>query len=179
MVKLRKTLALAALGLITVGLTWPASANSLVSTSPASGSTITSTPSAVTITTQVALLDTGNSVNVTDPQGARVDDGTLTINGTTAVAGLQLMKVSGVYTVSYTLLADNDVPLQGTYTFKFKAPSVITSATPTPTSTTTPTTPTPASSGLGVPMLIVGLILAVVVVFVGLCIYAWKIIKKR
>lgn len=179
--KLRKTLVCAMLGLITFGIAWPASANSLVSTSPIAGSTITSTPSAITLNTQDVVMDTGNTVSVTDPQGGRVDDGTLTVTGTNIVAGLKLMTVSGVYTVSYSLLTNNDVPLQGTFTFTFTAPSVITSPTPTvisPSATST-ATQAPASAGLGVPVLVVGLIIAVGAVFLFLLIYAWNILKKK
>jgi len=178
--KLRKTLAYAVLAFIgTVLVAGPASANSLVSTSPVAGSTVTSTPSAITLNTQDVVMDAGNTVTVTDPQGARVDDGTLTVNGTTIVAGLKLMKVSGLYTVSYSLLTNNDVPLQGTFTFTFNAPSVISPATPTVISPSAPATEVPASTGLAVPVLIVGLIVAVVAVFLFLVYYAWKLIKKK
>jgi len=44
-------------------------ANSLVATTPVAGSTIQSAPSAITITTQLALMDAGNEVTVTDPTG--------------------------------------------------------------------------------------------------------------
>lgn len=124
-------------------------------------------------------MDTGNTVTVTDPQGARVDDGTLTVNATTIVAGLKLMKVSGIYTVAYSLLTNNDVPLEGTFTFTFKAPSVISSASPTVISPSASPTEAPASTGLGVPVLIVGLIFAVAAVFLFLVYYAWKLIRKR
>ncbi len=177
--KLRKTLACALLAFIgTVLMAGPASANSLISTSPVAGSTVNSTPSAITLNTQDIVMDTGNTVTVTDPQGARVDDGTLTVNATTIVAGLKLMKVSGVYTVAYSLLTNNDVPLQGTFTFTFNAPSVISPATPTVISPSASATQAPASTGLGVPVLIVGLIFAVGAVFLFLVYYAWKLIKK-
>jgi len=176
--KLKKTLAYALLAFIaTAWIAGPASANSLVSTVPVAGTTINSTPSAITLNTQDVVMDAGNTVTVTDPQGARVDDGTLTVNATTIVAGLKLMKVSGLYTVSYALLTNNDVPLQGTFTFTFNAPSVISSPTvitPSPSSTEAP-----ASAGLGVPVLIVGLIFAVVAVFLFLVYYTWKLIKKK
>ena len=112
-----------------------------------------------------------------DPQGARVDDGTLTVNGTNVVAGLKLLTVSGIYSVSYSLLTDNDVPLEGMYTFTFTAPSVIISPSPTVIS--------PSASGnalgnsVGVPTLVVGLMLSAAAVFLVLCFYAWKLISKR
>lgn len=178
--KLRKTIASAALALIaTVLVVGPATANSLVSTSPVAGTTVTSAPSAITLNTQDVVMDAGNTVMVTDPQGARVDDGTLTVNATTIVAGLKLMNTSGVYTVSYSLLTNNDVPLQGTYTFTFKAPSTISPSSPTVISPSETPAPTPASTGLGVPVLVVALIVSFIAVFLFLVYYAWKLIKKK
>ena len=178
--KLRKRLAWALLTFIaTISTVGPASANSLISTSPIAGSTVTSTPSAITINTQDVVMDAGNTVTVTDPQGVRVDDGTLTVNATTIVAGLKLMTVSGIYTVSYALLTNNDVPLQGTYTFTFKAPSVISPPSPSIVSPSASATTAPASGGIAVPVLVVGMIIAVVTVFLFLVYYTWKIIKKK
>lgn len=178
--KLRKPIAATLLAFVATALmVGPASANSLVSTSPVAGSTVNSTPSSITLNTQDVVMDKGNTVTVTDPQGARVDDGTLTVNATTIVAGLKLMKVSGVYTVTYSLLTTNDVPLQGSFTFTFNAPNVISPASPSVTSPSTSASQAPASAGLGVPVMIVGLIFAVGAVFLFLVFYAWKLIKKK
>ena len=124
-------------------------------------------------------MDTGNTVTVTDPQGGRVDDGTLTVNATTIVAGLKLMTVSGLYTVSYSLLTNNDVPLQGTFTFTFNAPSVISPASPSVVSPSATATTAPAAGGIAVPVLIVGLIVAVAATILFLLFYTWKILKKK
>jgi len=48
-----------------------AGANSLINTSPISGSTVTTAPMSVTLTTQVALLPDANEIVVTDPAGVR------------------------------------------------------------------------------------------------------------
>lgn len=176
--KLRKTLVGAVLAFIAFGSAWSASANSLVSTTPIAGAKLTSSPSVVTMTTAAPLIDLGNMISVLDPQGGRVDDGTLTINGTNAVAGLKLLTVSGIYTVSYSLLTDNDIPLEGTYTFSFTAPSVINS--PSPTVITPSASPgNSPNNSVGVPALVIGLILSAVAVFLALCFYAWKLITKR
>ena len=178
--KMKKVFVGAMLAFIVAALmAGPASANSLVSTSPVAGSTVNSTPSSITLNTQDVVMDTGNTLTVTDPQGARVDDGTLTVNATTIVAGLKLMKVTGLYTVSYSLLTNNDVPLQGTFTFTFNAPNVISSASPTVISPSPTASTAPASSGMGVPVMIVGLIFAVGAVLLFLIYYAWKLIKKK
>ncbi|MDP1720422.1 MAG: copper resistance protein CopC [Candidatus Nanopelagicaceae bacterium] len=176
--RLRKTLVGAVLAFIACGSTWSATANSLVSTTPVAGATLTSSPSVVTMTTEAPLIDLGNTITVRDPQGARVDDGTLTINGTDAVAGLKLLTVSGIYTVSYSLLTDNDIPLEGTYTFTFDAPSVISSPPPTAISPSASPGNSPNNS-VGVPTLVIALILSAVAVFLSLCFYAWKLITKR
>ena len=176
--RLRKTLVGAVLVFIAFGSVGSASANSLVSATPVAGAMLTSSPSAVTITTEAPLIDLGNSISVRDPQGARVDDGTLTVNGTDVVAGLKLLTVSGIYTVSYSLLTDNDVPLEGTYTFSFTAPSVINS--PSPTVITPSASPgNSPSNSVGVPTLVVALILSAIAIFLSLCFYAWKLITKR
>ena len=176
--RLRKTLVGAFLLFVALGSTGSANANSLVSATPIAGSTLTSSPSAITMTTEAPLIDLGNSISVLDPQGARVDDGTLTINGTDAVAGLKLLTISGIYTVSYSLLTDNDIPLEGTYTFSFTAPSVITPPSPTVISPSASPGSSPGNS-VGVPTLVIALILSAVAVFLSLCFYAWKLITKR
>jgi len=128
--------ALAALSLLAVG-SQGASANSVVSSVPAVGAVLTQAPNAVSVTAATTLLADGNSLSVTDPNGVQVDDGSLTISDTTAVVGLKPLTVTGIYTVSYTLLSATDDPLTGSYTFLFNAPAVVTtpSAIPTPTAT--------------------------------------------
>jgi len=128
--------ALAALSLLAVG-SQGASANSVVSSVPAVGAVLIQAPNAVSVTAATTLLADGNSLSVTDPNGVQVDDGSLTISDTTAVVGLKPLTVTGIYTVSYTLLSATDDPLTGSYTFLFNAPAVVTtpSALPTPTAT--------------------------------------------
>jgi copper resistance protein C len=102
-----------------------AGANSLINTSPISGSTVTTAPMSVTLTTQVALLPDANEIVVTDPAGVRVDDGTLTMTDLSATIGLKPLVDSGIYRVSYTLYSEGDAPLEGSFTFNFSAPTVI------------------------------------------------------
>jgi methionine-rich copper-binding protein CopC len=59
-------------------------ANSLVSTSPISGSTLSVSPTSVTVTGQLPLLADANEISVTDPNGIRVDDGTIMVNDVSA-----------------------------------------------------------------------------------------------
>ena len=151
-------------------------ANTLVSTTPVAGASLQSAPSAVTVTTEFPLLDVGNEITVTDPAGARVDDGALTIDFDSAVIGLKPLVKSGIYTVNYSLLAENDVPLMGKFTFNFIEPSVITPAAPKPEPVKTPT---PSGNNAGTTIFVLGLLLAALVVTLALAKYARKIYNER
>jgi methionine-rich copper-binding protein CopC len=157
-----------------------ASANELVTTDPASGSTVLVSPSAVTIITSVPLMADGNSVEVTDPSGNRVDDGTLAIADTEALVGLVPLTVGGYYTVSYTLLAENDVPLTGNYRFNFTAPDSVSSQSPSPIAVEASATAQPsAGSSKGTDFLVIMLLVLSVFVLVGLGMSARKIFRER
>jgi len=171
----RKAVAVGAIAILSFLVISPASANSLVNSSPISGSSLSSPPSAVTITTQVALLDVGNSVTITDPKGKRVDDGALTVDGVNVIIGLKPLTVSGIYTVTYSLLSNNQVPLQGSYNFTYSAPSVISS----PAATATSTNPPAPSSSSTTSVFVAGLLVAAFIVLVLLILYARKIFKKK
>ena len=151
-------------------------ANTLVSTTPVAGAALQSAPSAVTVTTEFPLLDVGNEITVTDPTGARVDDGALTIDFDSAVIGLKPLVKSGIYTVNYSLLAENDVPLMGKFTFNFIEPSVITPAAPEPDPVKTPT---PSGNNAGTTIFVLGLLLAALIVTLALAKYARKIYNER
>ena len=165
--------ALALLGFINMT---SASANSLITTSPISGSTVTTAPTSVTLTTQVALLPDANEIVITDPAGVRVDDGTLTISDVSATIGLRPLVDSGIYRVSYTLYSEGDIPLEGSFTFNFSAPTVIspTEASPTPTQTQTP-----ASSSWGTNIFIIFLLVMAFFVLIALALYARKLFRER
>ena len=151
-------------------------ANSLIATNPLSGATLTVAPSAVSVTGQVPLIDAGNSMEVTDPQGKRVDDGVLAIDGASAVIGLKTLKVSGVYTVAYSLFGENDVPLEGSFRFTFAAPSEISTPEPTPLESTSAKADV---SNWGTNAFVIGLLVVAFFVLVLLSLYARKIFKER
>ena len=153
-----------------------ASANSLITTLPISGSTLTTAPSSVTLTTQLELIPDANELMVTDPSGLRVDDGTITVDGVNVSIGLKAIAESGIYRVSYTLYSEGEVPLQGSFTFNFSAPSVISPSEPTPTPTQSQT---PASSSWGTNVFIIAILVMAFFVLIGLSLYARKIFRDR
>jgi methionine-rich copper-binding protein CopC len=156
-----------------------AHANTLVATSPIAGSTLKAGPSAVTITTELPLIEEGNDIIVTDPSGKRVDTGILTVVGTEAVAEMKPLVTSGVYTVTYLLLAEADLPLEGSFTFNYSA---IVISTPTPSVVPEPisSTPTqPSGSNFATNLFVIFLLGLSVLVLVGMGAYARKIFKER
>ena len=153
-----------------------ANANSLIGTNPMSGATVTVAPSAVSVTGQMPLIDAGNAMEVTDPQGKRVDDGVLAIDGASAVVGLKTLKAAGVYTVTYSLFAENDIPLEGSFRFTFAAPSEISTPQPIPVESTSAKAEV---SNWGTNAFVIGLLVVAFFVLVLLSLYARKIFRER
>ena len=153
----------------------PASANTLVSTNPIAGSTLRTSPGAVTITTELPLMDMGNEVSVTDPNGARVDDGTLTVNGTNVVLGMKSLTVNGIYTVTYLLVSENEEPLQGQYRFTYSAAA----ASAAPTESYSPTPEKVAGSDFATNVFIIALMALAIIVLIALSLYARKLYLKK
>ena len=159
---------------ISVFMTGPALANSLVATSPIAGATLKVSPSAVTISVEVTPMDMGNEITVTDPAGRRVDDGTLAVAGNDIIVGMKPITESGTYKVSYNIISEMDVPLVGSFNFIFSTPSI---STP---EEVVPSTPAKVEgSDFGTNLFVIGLLVASFVVLVTLALYARKIFKER
>ena len=110
----------------------PAFSTSIVNTSPTAGSVLSVAPTAVTIKASAELEDVANEITVTDPNGVRVDDGSVQIQGQVLMVGLKPLTISGLYTVSYTIMAIADVPTVSSFTFLYNAPAEMTLATTSP-----------------------------------------------
>lgn len=156
-------------------------ANSLASTSPASGAVLVVAPNAVAVAGTSPLQADGNQLSVVDPKGNIVDDGSITVTDASVVVGLKPLIATGVYTVSYTLLATGEAPLQGSYTFLYNAPADISSATPTPSPTTSQTRST-ASGGHGAAIFVIVIFLSGCAVLLFLLWYArtlWRQARRK
>lgn len=150
-------------------------ANSLTSTTPVSGATLSIAPSNVTLTVESPLSDMGSQISVIDPKGNKVDDGAITIDGTNAVVGLLPLTESGTYTVSYSLITDNDSPLEGSFTFTYTAPDKISPSKPTDSKNADQT----RSSTFGTTVFVIIVGLMGLIVFFALILYARKIYRER
>jgi methionine-rich copper-binding protein CopC len=153
----------------------PAHANSLVATSPISGSTTSTAPTSVAVTAQIALLEEGNEITVVDPAGNRVDDGTITVDQMSVSVGLRALVDAGIYKVNYILLTDGEDPLEGSFTFNFTSPNVIEPA-PQPSPSQSAQS---ASSSWGTNVFVIALLVLAFLVLVGLSLYARKLFKNR
>jgi methionine-rich copper-binding protein CopC len=159
---------------ISVFMTGPALANSLVATSPIAGATLKVAPSAVTISVEITPMDMGNEITVTDPAGRRVDDGTLTVAGNDIIVGMKPITESGAYKVSYNIISEMDVPLEGSFIFNFSTTSI---STP---QEVVPSTPAKAQgSDFGTNLFVIGLLVVSLIVLISLALYARKIFKER
>ena len=170
---------LATAALITLLFAPAAQANTLVATSPIAGSTLKAGPSAITITTEFPLIEEGNEIVVTDPNGKRVDTGILTVLGTDAVAEMKPLETSGLYKVSYLLLSEADIPLEGSFTFTYSAVVLSTpsaSAIPQPSVSATAE---PVGSNFGTNLVVISLLGLSILVLVGMGAYARKIFKEK
>jgi len=161
-----------------IGLTFfiasPALANSLVATSPIAGATLKVAPSAVTISVEITPMDMGNEITVTDPAGRRVDDGTLTVAGNDIIIGMKPITDSGVYKVSYNIISEMDVPLEGSFIFNFSTPAI---SVP---EEVVPSTPAKVEgSDFATNLFVIGLLVTSLVVLIALALYARKIFNEQ
>ena len=112
----------------------PSFAFELVTAEPSVDSTITTAPSAITLTFSSEVTDVGSSLSVRAPSGMSVDDGSLLTDGTNALIGLKKLNEGGRYTVTYQIMSVDGDLLSGTYSFTYDAPADVStpSASPSP-----------------------------------------------
>lgn len=98
------------------------------------------------------------------------------VDDVSATVGLRPLTESGFYTVTYILFAEADAPLEGSYRFKYQAPSTIAPENPTPEPTVSQE---PASSSWATNVFVIVLLVLAVGVTIGLSLYARKLFKDR
>ena len=155
--------------------TLPAYAFDLVSADPSINSTITTAPSAVTLTFSSEVTETGSSLSVRAPSGMNVDDGSLLIDGANVLVGLKKLSESGKYTVTYQFMNLDGEMLSGNYSFIYNAPAEISSptasASPNPSTTESQESPSEATgkSSRATDIFMIGLLITsfLVLIFIG------------
>jgi methionine-rich copper-binding protein CopC len=123
----------AVLGVLLVLGAAPASAHAvLVSTNPASGSTVPTPPSGVTLTFDEAVRAPAYIV-VTGPGGVRADEGGARIQGAKVTTGLRQTVSAGTYSVAYRVVSDDGHPVEAVFTYTV----AVGATSPTPSATAT------------------------------------------
>ncbi|QEO15023.1 copper resistance protein CopC [Agromyces intestinalis] len=127
-VKLRRAAGFAAAGaavctaaLLAVVPAAPAAAhNSITSTSPAEGATVTAQPGEVSLTTSDELLDlgSGNVIDVVGPDGLHYATACATIAGSDASVPVALGG-AGEYTVEWRVVSADGHPIAGEFAFEW------------------------------------------------------------
>ncbi|MBF5081743.1 copper resistance CopC family protein [Quadrisphaera sp. INWT6] len=119
--------------------------DSLVSSTPGDGTTVTNAPESVSLGFSSAPLQLGAQVQVTGPDGAVVTDGEPQVAGDDVVQGLAADRPAGTYTVDWRVTSSDGHPIQGTVTFTAEgavgaspAPSTSTAAASAPSSSAAP-----------------------------------------
>lgn len=133
-----------------LGLAAPASAHDeLAGSTPASGATLRTPPTAVTLTMSEPPSTTiPPVVVVTGPDGARVEDGKPTVTGSVITQALRPVSEPGAYEIAFRVVADDGHPLTGTIPFSIAATAATQSATAGPTSSPVEPSPAPSESFL-------------------------------
>lgn len=133
--------ALVALGLLVLGAGPAAAHNTLRSTDPADGSTVTTAPAQVTLTFDQAALEIGTTIVVTGPDGSPVSEGAAQLVDTSVVQPLAATLPAGAYTVDWRVTSADGHPLSGTFTFTATEAVGAPAPEPEPTEPTEPTEP--------------------------------------
>ena len=159
-----------------LGLVAPAAAHSeLESASPASGATVTTAPTRITLTFNEDIQDVGDGIVVVAPNGKRVDTGETIVKGVTASQPLSPSTRTGTYTVRYRIVSADGHVVSSSYRFVYRPPvERATRAATTPSPDTTPVAAdgtTTSDSSNALPLLFGGIaVLAAIGAVIGLVI---------
>ena len=199
-------LAAAAIALVALSTAAPASAHdSVVSTSPAEGATVSENPGTVSVTLSAEPLAsesmTTSQIEVTAPDGHVVSSGKVEISGATVSIDADIDH-EGEHTVAWRSVSADGHPIEGTFAFTYAGEAPAASAasaeasTPAPAATAgTTTAPTATASaepqdaadaaavsdtdtGSPAPMLIIGGIILIAAVAAGAFLVGRKLAGK-
>lgn len=183
MFRIRTTIAaLAVAAVATLAVAAPASAHdTIVSSTPAADSQLTTAPTEVVLTFSNALLsldeNSGTALTVVDESGKDWVAGSPTVAADTVTVPLAEGMPGGAYTVTWQVVSSDGHPTSGEYAFSLTASEASATPTPTETDAAEPTEqpsdaaqpdeqsdamPWPVLIGLGV-VLLAGIVTAIVI----------------
>jgi copper resistance protein C len=141
--RLAALLLLVALALL--GSAGPAAAHAtLVSSDPADGATLLSTPQRITLVFDEPLPQGVNTVAITGPGQTRWESGEVTTSGTSVSVAMRPSAPTGDYIVGFRVVSDDGHPATGTV--RFRLTTSATSSQPTAAAGPRATQPTPVAA---------------------------------
>jgi copper resistance protein C len=154
-VRARRSVAALLLGTVIVAVSvLPAAAHStLVSSSPADGSTLGVAPTEVVLTFNENVVTVGDQVLVTSPSGLIVSQGNPEIVDSTVTEPLRTLDENGTYLINYRIVSADGHPVQRQLSFTLNVPGLKTGVPATPSPTAAPST---SSGGPNLIVIIVG-----------------------
>src|SRR4051794_16177919 len=171
-----------------VGALPAAAHDSLASSDPADGSTVTAAPAAVTLTFDAAVLSTGNGATVlavTGPGGTHYETGCPVVKNDELSAPVRL-GAAGTYTATWRIVSSDGHPVSDSIRFRYApaagaAASAGSATGPSCGSVVTPGTPAPASSSSssGTVVLIAVVVGVLVVLVVGVAVVVVVATRRR
>lgn len=108
--------ALAAAVLVLAPLPAAHAHDTLISSDPADGAQLGSSPDAITLTYSADILDVTPVVRITDANGDSAQEITPSIDGPVATAELAEPLAAGEYTVQWRVVSSDGHPIEGTFT---------------------------------------------------------------
>ncbi|WP_106508050.1 copper resistance CopC family protein [Brachybacterium timonense] len=108
--------ALAAAVLVLASLPAAHAHDTLISSDPADGAQLDSSPDAITLTYSADILDVTPVVRITDANGDSAQEITPSIDGPVATAELTEPLAAGEYTVQWRVVSSDGHPIEGTFT---------------------------------------------------------------
>lgn len=112
-------LALATALLLALMMALPGAArahDTLISSDPADGATLETSPEAITLTYSADILDVSPLVLITDASGAQLAEITPTIDGATVTAALPAPLPAGTHAVQWRVVSGDGHPIEGEFT---------------------------------------------------------------
>lgn len=110
----------------------PAAAHdAIISSDPADGTELTTSPAQITLTFNNNLSTLGGQILVTDATGATVISAEPVVTGPTAVLALPDALANGAYTVAWRAVSSDSHPIEGSFAFTVADPTA--EVTPEPT----------------------------------------------
>ncbi|WP_165962649.1 copper resistance CopC family protein [Occultella glacieicola] len=133
------TIAVAGLLGLTLHVSAAQAHDTLVSSAPAEGETLTVAPTEVRLTFNNEILDLNAAIVLTDPDGAVLTEEPPVVDGADVALPVPDGVPAGVWTVTWRVVSSDGHPISGTYDFTVDTPAEATTTPAQPTETTEPT----------------------------------------